>query len=179
MSETCTIARAAPEHLSEIPKIEQAAVSVFTTADLPVHLRYRVTDGDALRLAQQDGRLWVALEDDGRAVGFALADVADGQAYLEEIDVHPDHARQGIGSRLLQCVVRWAVAQEFERVLLVTFRHLLWNAPFYEKAGFLELAAHEIGPELRQFIEEEREAGINIDNRIAMALDLRPKPEAY
>lgn len=177
MSETCTIARAAPEHLSEIPKIEQAAVSVFTTADLPVDLRYRVTDGDALRVAQQDGRLWVAL-DDGRAVGFALADVADGQAYLEEIDVHPDYARQGIGSRLLQCVIRWAEAREFKRVLLVTFRHLPWNAPFYEKAGFVELAPHELGPEVRSFIEEEREAGINADNRIAMALDLRRKPEA-
>lgn len=169
----CSIALATLDQLPEIPKIEQAAASVFTTADLPLHLRYRVTATDTLRLAMGDRRLWVATDTAGRTVGFALAEVADGQAYLSEIDVHPDYARQGIGRRLVAAVIDWASAQRFGRVLLVTFSHLPWNAPFYGKLGFVELPAREIGPEIASFMEEEKQAGINVDNRIVMALDVR------
>jgi GNAT superfamily N-acetyltransferase len=165
------IASASPGHLREIPKIEQAAASVFPAEDLPPALRYRVTDGEYLREAQRDGRLWVALAGI-RPVGFALADTVDGAAYLSEIDVHPDHARHGLGTRLVHVVVDWAAAHRFACVRLVTFRHLPWNAPFYERLGFVALPEHEVGPELRAFIEEEGAAGIDTAKRVAMRLAL-------
>lgn len=173
MARAYRIAPASPGHLREIPKIEQAAASLFTAEDLPPALRYRVTEREYLKEAQRDGRLWVALGDT-RPVGFALADVADGAAYLSEIDVHPEHARQGLGTRLVQVVVDWAAAQRFACVLLVTFRHLPWNAPFYARLGFVALPEHEVGPELRAFIEEEGMAGIDTRQRVAMRLALPP-----
>ena len=162
---------ASPGHLADIPRIEQAAASLFPAEDLPPPLRYRVTDRDYLREAQRGRRLWVALAG-ARPVGFALADVADGAAYLSEIDVHPEHARRGLGTRLVRAVVEWAVARGYDCLLLVTFRHLPWNAPFYARLGFVPLPERAIGPELREYIAEEGAAGIDTTRRVAMRLAL-------
>lgn len=175
MSDSYTVVPAAIEHLRAIPKIEQAAAATFAAEDLPPSLKYKVTDSDTLQLAQESGRLWVALDAMQRPVGFALAEVADGQAYLSEMDVNPEHMRRGLGTRLVGAVVDWAVSRNFESVLLVTFRHLPWNAPFYEKLGFAPLAESELGQELREFIEEEAEAGINAANRVGMRMILQPQ----
>lgn len=169
--DTYRIALAAPAHLAEIPRIEQAAASLFAAEDLPPSLRYRVTDRRYLRDAQRDRRLWVALAG-ARPVGFALADTVDGAAYLAEIDVHPGYARRGLGTRLVHTVVEWAAAQRFACVLLMTFRHLPWNAPFYSRLGFVAVPEADVGPGLRQYIAEEGAAGIDTAKRVAMRLML-------
>lgn len=158
--------------MREIPKLEQAAAALFSTEDVPAQLRYRVTAWEALREAQQDGRLWVAVQESGRAVGFALAEVADGEAYLTEVDVDPEHARRGLGTRLVAAVTEWAEDEGFAWLLLVTFRHLPWNAPFYRKLGFVPVPEDAIGPELRDIFFEEAQAGIDVTKRIAMRLAL-------
>ena len=99
---------AAPEHLAAIAAIEQAAAAMFPEADLPGELRYRVTCRGALSKARYRGRLWVALAAERRPVGFAMANILDGHAHLEEMDVHPAHARRGLGSRLVSTVIEWA-----------------------------------------------------------------------
>jgi GNAT superfamily N-acetyltransferase len=175
MADDYTIALAERPHLTTIPVIEQAAAATFATTDLPLHLRYRVTDAETLREAQANQRLWVALGEAGHPVGFALAEIADGQAYLSQIDVHPDHARRGLGTRLVSAVVDWAISRGYDNVLLVTFRHLPWNAPFYERLGFVQMSHDDLGPELREFIEEEAAAGISRARRVGMRLQLQQR----
>ena len=168
MSETYAIVAATRRHLLDIPKLEQAAATAFPEEDLPVALRFLVTDRDTLSEAQQEGRLWIALDRQQHAVGFALAEVLDGEAYLDEIDVHPRHARRGIGTRLVNTVIGWAESLEFTSISLITFRHLPWNARFYEKFGFVPLAPHELSPSMSQILEEEAQAGINVAKRVGM-----------
>ncbi len=160
------------EHLADIPGIELAGATLFTEADLPQEVRYRVTGGTDLRHAFNEDRLWVATHQSGQAVGFAMAEVVDRQAYLTEIDVLPAFGRQGIGTRLVHAVVEWAGACDFDSLSLITFRHLPWNAPFYEKLGFSIVDFAEHGPELLGLMEEERQVGINMDNRVAMKLKI-------
>ncbi|HZD52115.1 MAG TPA: GNAT family N-acetyltransferase [Woeseiaceae bacterium] len=171
------IGRAERRHVSQITGLEQAAAALFPVEDLPAPLRYRVTARDVLDEAQEVGRLWVAQDDSDRAVGFALADVVDGEAYLTEVDVHPEHARRGLGTRLVASVARWAEEEGFRSLLLVTFRHLPWNAPFYRKLGFVPVPEGEMGSELREIFAEEACAGIDTCKRIAMRLML-PCPSA-
>lgn len=163
-----SIGLAAGHHIRSIPGIEQAAAAVFSEADLPPEVRYRVTDRDTLADAQRDKRLWAALDDGRHVVGFALARVVGGNAHLEELAVHPQHGRQGIGSRLLGAVIRWARAGGFPGVTLITFRHLPWNAPFYERRGFVRLEYGDTGRFLRELIREEADAGLEARNRVAM-----------
>jgi GNAT superfamily N-acetyltransferase len=162
---------ASREHLGDIPGIEHAGAAMFSEEDLPAGLRYRMTAVADLSEALDDGRLWVAVLD-RRTVGFALADVVDGQAYLAEIDVLPEFGRRGIGTALIRAVANWAHTSGFATLMLVTFRHLPWNAPFYAKLGFSILDAAEHGSELSGLIEEEREIGLDVTKRVAMKLRL-------
>ena len=169
---TISIELADRDHLPAIPAIELAAATMFAEADLPVAVRYLVTEDAHLHQAQRDARLWVALTADRIPVGFAMADIVDGSAHLDEMDVHPDYGRQGIGTRLMAAFIGWARAECYPVVTLVTFRHLPWNAPFYEKIGFVSMQTAEIGAELAALLGEEARAGIDTRNRTCMKLSL-------
>lgn len=159
-------------HLSKIPAIEQAAAAMFPEDYLPSPIRFEVTDPETLREAQAGSRLWVATIKPGKVVGFAMADVIDGQAHLDEMNVVPDFGRRGIGTELIQVVMAWAIRCGFPGLTLVTFRNLPWNAPFYEKLGFAMLRESQLGDELRELLSEEAAAGIDVSKRICMELSL-------
>ena len=145
---------------------------MFPEADLPIEIRYLVSEDELLREAQSEARLWVALTDDRVPVGFALANFVDGGAHLDEMDVVPDFGRQGIGTRLVGTLIDWARSGDFAMLTLITFRHLPWNAPFYEKMGFVSMDATDHGEELARMLEEEGKAGIDVRKRVCMKLDL-------
>lgn len=172
MPANCSISLARSEHLKAIPGIQVAAVSVFSESDVPLDIRYRTTAVDVLQDAQESGRLWVATAGDDQVVGYAMIEIFDGLAHLDDLDVHPEYARQGIGTALLQVVIDWAKREQYAAVTLVTFRHLVWNAPFYEKFGFKEIKDEALNPDLRELLQNEVAAGLNGLNRIAMQLSL-------
>ena len=167
-----SIELAGREHLSAIPAIELAASAIFPEADLPPEIRYLVTEDELLHEAQSEARLWVALTDERTPVGFAMADIVDGGAHLDEMDVMPEFTRQGIGSRLVRTLVDWARSCDYPALTLITFRHLPWNAPFYERMGFVSMATSEIGSELAELLQEEGIAGIDVNQRVCMKLEL-------
>jgi GNAT superfamily N-acetyltransferase len=53
---------------------------------------------------------------------------------VEEIIVHPDHRRKGVGKALMQSVEIWAKSQDSKLITLATRR----AARFYEALGFQE-----------------------------------------
>ncbi len=163
---------ASSEHLSAIPAIELAASAMFPEVDVPLEIRYRVTEDELLHQAQSDARLWVALTDERTPVGFAMADYVDGGVHLDEMDVIPDFGREGIGTRLVHTLIDWARSGDYPVITLITFRHLPWNAPFYEKLGFEAMKSSELGEELASLLQEEGEAGIDVHKRVCMKLDL-------
>lgn len=172
MSPRYTIQLATESHVWAIPVIEQAAAAMFNEADLPVELRYLVTDADTLVDAQREGRLWAALDDNRTLIGFALASIVGEFAHLDELGVHPDHARRGIGSRLVDAVTGWAENEGYPGVTLITFRDLPWNAPFYERQGFVQLDEQQTSDDLRELLREEAEAGIEPRKRVAMLYEI-------
>ena len=170
-----SIELAGKQHLSAIPAIELAASAIFPEADLPVQMRYLVTEDELLLEAQSESRLWVALTNDRTPVGFAMADIVDGDAHLDEMDVLPAYGRQGIGTRLVRTLIDWAQSCDYPALTLITFRHLPWNAPFYERMGFVSMMTSEIGSELAHLLQEEGDAGIDVHQRVCMKLDLTRK----
>ena len=69
------------------------------------------------------------MDDHDEPVGFAVADVIDGAAHIEQVSVHPAHAHQRIGAMLLDHVAAWAVRQGLPAMGLITFRGVPWNPP--------------------------------------------------
>lgn len=164
------IGPALPEHVPALDAIERAAARLFPPDLLPPHLADRVVPEEMHRKAQADGRLWVALDGAGAPVGFAIAEARGRAAFLVEVDVHPDHARRGIGRALVEGVVAWARAQGFDAVTLTTYASPPWNAPWYERLGFRRVGGDELPAELARQLREEARDGLT--DRVAMRLDL-------
>jgi GNAT superfamily N-acetyltransferase len=164
---TYSIEPAQPRHLPWLPSVELAAARLLV-GHAPEAVLATATSAADLERACRDGRLWVALADD-RPVGFAHVKLLEPRvAHLEELDVHPDHGRRGVGRRLVEAVCEWARWEGFESVTLSTFRDVPWNRPFYERLGFVVVPAESLTPALARLVETERERGLDTARRVVM-----------
>lgn len=162
-----SVAVARPEDLHVLPSIESAAAKLLH-GHAPAHVLDEVTDDATFRDAQAQGHLWVALERD-TPVGFALVEMlAEDSPHLEEIDVHPDHGRRGLGTALVRSVLEWASLAGYGEVTLTTFRAVPWNMPFYSRLGFEVIPAEQLGPELVAVVENETARGLDPRDRVVM-----------
>jgi GNAT superfamily N-acetyltransferase len=89
--------------------------------------------------AIEAGMSFVVTNTDDFPVGFTLTSLREPDLYLDEIAVHPDYARQGLGSALLGHCLERAKDLRVRSVSLSTFRNVPWNGPFYKQFGFREL----------------------------------------
>jgi GNAT superfamily N-acetyltransferase len=159
------IALARPEDLRAVPAIELAAARLLE-AHAPPEVLAETSPLEALEEARAAGRVWVALAGEA-PVGYALVRLLDdGRPHLEEMDVHPDHGRRGVGTRLLTAACSWARGAGHEELTLTTFRAPPWNMPFYAHHGFEEMI--ELPPVLRELVEHEAERGLDPRTRVVM-----------
>jgi len=140
----------------------------FEGFGLPEEAFLDVTPDEEFREACEDGGLLVALGPDDAVVGFALVHEHGGHAHLEEVDVHPDHGRRGVGAKLVLAVCDWAARRELPGVTLTTFRDVPWNEPFYRRLGFAVIPAAELSPTLRAIVAEEAERGLDPARRVVL-----------
>jgi GNAT superfamily N-acetyltransferase len=161
------IAAARPRDLPLLPAIELAAATLLA-GHAPASVLAETTTRAALEEAQQRGHLWVALAD-GVPVGFAHIEVLEpGIAHLEEVDVHPEHGRRGLGRRLILAVCQWAATNGYSWVTLTTFRDVPWNMPFYARLGFEEMPPNELTPALLSVVDDETRRGLDPSRRVTM-----------
>ena len=155
-----TITQARREDLAALPVIELAAARLLA-GHAPDAVLNETTSEDVLKAAQGRGQLWVALADEV-PVGFAHIEVIEPTvAHLEEIDVHPQHGRRGLGTRLVRAVCAWAVASGYHSVTLTTFRDVPWNMPFYARLGFEVIPSEALSPALRSVVLDETRRGLD------------------
>lgn len=154
-----------------LPGIEGDAGTLFADFGLPEIAASAPSPEDFYRFLPKGSLVLVATET-AKIVGFSVGLIVDGQAYLREVSVRRSHAKQGIGKRLIDGIIRWAIEQGFHAVTLTTFRDLPFNGLFYGKLGFKEFLPDDAWPELRAIREKEKRDGLDIRPRIAMCLDL-------
>lgn len=153
------------EDLPALAHIEREAAALFPEETLPSG-PVAGRGHDPIYASCVTSCLWVAEHLNGEIIGFAAAGVYGRSLHVEEMDVMPAQGRKGVGTALLQHVLRVAWARGHSHVTLTTFAHLAWNAPFYATHGFVRVADFGAYPHLAKVLREEENLGLR--QRIAM-----------
>ena len=167
--------QASPSELHVAVAIDDDASELYASAGIVL----RFPEGHPFVLGErarwkrcaEAGGLWFAVEA-GVVAGFAALEALDGVTHLEQLSVRRDLGRHGIGGTLLR------KALEHAPLTLTTYAHVPWNAPWYERNGFVRLAEHEWTPGLRARMVEERAALPFPEQRVAMKGPLSATPGA-
>ena len=165
---TPTIRAARLGELELLVEIERAAGEVFRSVGLDVVADDDPGSVDELTPYAEGGRAFVAVDGADRPVGYILLDVVDEAAHVEQVSVHPNFGRQGIGSALMRQAEVWGRDNGFAALTLTTYIDVPWNGPYYERLGFRALAAEEETPSLRAIRNHERAHGLDASPRACM-----------
>jgi ribosomal protein S18 acetylase RimI-like enzyme len=158
----------AADELTAVQQIENAAGRPFAEIGMDEIANDAPPDRDRLSVYQTDGRAWVLVDDLDAPIGFVLVDLVDGGAHIEQVSIHPDYARRGLGRSLIDHVAAWARGRRLCAVTLTTFADVAWNGPYYQRLGFVAVAPGDLGPQLRAIREHEAAAGLDRWPRVAM-----------
>lgn len=123
----------------------------------------------AARIAS-DGLL-VAVEADTPIAFVMFRPVEDG-LYIEQLDVLPAFAGRRIGAALLDAVAERARTRGLKRLTLSTFRDVPWNAPYYRRLGFIDIADDALTPGLLEIRREHLARGLDESQRTFMGREV-------
>lgn len=115
--------------------------------------------------------LWVVRADDSEPAGYLHTSVVDGTQHIEQVSIDPAFGHRRLGARLIDFAGSLALGQGRSTITLTTFRDVPWNAPYYRRIGFVEVAEADWGEGLRQVRDWERERGLDAWPRVVMARD--------
>ncbi|MFG2178079.1 GNAT family N-acetyltransferase [Streptomyces abikoensis] len=156
------------EDLPLLQDIERAAGRCFRDIGMP-----EIADDEPLPLPElaryeQAGMAWVAVDRADIPVAYLIAEHIDGNLHIEQVSVHPESSRQGVGRALMDHLTHRAEAEGIPALTLTTFKDVPWNAPYYARCGFRPVGEDDLGPGLRRIREREAEHGLDRWPRIAM-----------
>jgi GNAT superfamily N-acetyltransferase len=154
--------------LDRLQAIEVAAGAAFAEIGLVDVAEDPPTGLSALRGLRREGGLTVATDPEDRPVAVLAAGLLDGNVHIEQISVHPTHARRGIGRALIDHLAAGARDGGIAALTLTTFGDVPWNAPYYRRCGFTVLSDDELGDGLAAVLRAERERWPAGHPRVAM-----------
>jgi GNAT superfamily N-acetyltransferase len=160
--------------LTDLPRlqvIQLAAGAAFRDIGMAEIADNPATPIDDLRGYQQARHAWVAIDDLDQPIAFVLVDLVDEYAHIEQVSVHPDHARHGLGRILIDHVGAWASARGLRALTLMTFRDVPWNAPYYQRLGFEEFP-EGLTSGLAALMAAEIASGLDPATRVCMRRDI-------
>lgn len=80
---------------------------------------------------------WV-IEQEGQIIAALLLTPGEGQLYLTNVAVHPDHKRKGLGRFLISKAEAEAANQGFPALYLTTHAMMPGNVRLYTHLGYVE-----------------------------------------
>lgn len=107
--------------------------------------------------ALHQNRLLVAVDATQTPVGQAFWQNVTGFALLAQMDVHPQHGREGLGTAQVTRMIDQVVQAGFPYFYLTTFSDVPWYAPFYQKLGFVLLDADSPPDFIKESLRDEQE----------------------
>lgn len=159
------------EDLPLLPAVEASAATLFRGTAMEEITANVCVEPERFAEGAAAGTLWVA-QVEGVVAGFLLGAPCDCGFYVDEMSVHADYQRRGIGRALMAAGIAHARAATYPAIVLTTDRWLPWNAPFYASLGFEEIAPADLSPDLIAWLALEAAQGMDAARRCAMAIRL-------
>ncbi|MFD0273491.1 GNAT family N-acetyltransferase [Kitasatospora sp. NPDC127111] len=156
------------EELPLLQEIERAAGRCFRDIGMPEIADDEPLPLDELARYERAGLAWVAVDGSDTPVAYLIADHVDGNLHVEQVSVHPDSARRGVGRSLLEHLAGRAAAHGIPALTLTTFAGVPWNAPYYARCGFQPLDDEVLSPGLREIRTREAAHGLDRWPRVVM-----------
>ncbi|MFJ8858121.1 GNAT family N-acetyltransferase [Streptomyces sp. NPDC102451] len=167
--------RIRPVDIDELPllqDIERAAGQCFRDIGMPEIAEDEPLLAGELACYRGSGLAWVAVDPADVPVAYLIAEHVDGNLHVEQVSVHPDHARRAVGRSLLDHLAAHAAAGGVPALTLTTFADVPWNAPYYARCGFHLLDDTGLGPGLREIRRTEAAHGLDRWPRVCMRREL-------
>jgi ribosomal protein S18 acetylase RimI-like enzyme len=154
--------------LPALRDIERAAGRSFVDVGMTEIAEDEPPSLEELARYHDGGRVWVATDAADAPIGYLLAEVVDGALHVEQVSVHPRCARRGVGRALLDHAAAVARDAGLAGLTLTTFAEVPWNAPYYERCGFVVLPGDALTPGLRAIREREAAHGLDRWPRVCL-----------
>ena len=100
----------------------------------------------------REGIILKMVDENDVIIGSVRARESNGTVYIGKLMVHPDHRRNGYGTRLLAEVERFYPGKRYE---LFTSTRSIDNIKLYQNSGYKEFARKAVNDEL-QFVYMEK-----------------------
>ncbi|MGW6573411.1 GNAT family N-acetyltransferase [Streptomyces sp. NPDC054945] len=152
--------------------IERAAGRCFRDIGMPEIADDEPPTLDELAAYRRAGLAWVSVGEADVPVAYLIAERVEGNLHVEQVSVHPDHARRGLGRGLLEHLAEFAGRAGVPALTLTTFTEVPWNAPYYARCGFRQLDEAELTAGLREIREREAAHGLDRWPRVCMRRDV-------
>ena len=92
---------------------------------------------------------------EGHVAGYVFYKTCDDYLYIVELDVHKNFRGNKLGILLIQSAMEEKA--KFRKLVLTTYEHVPWNAPYYSKNLDFKIMADEKLPKfLKDQIDEEK-----------------------
>ena len=170
------IRAARPDELSRLQDIEVAAGAMFRLVGMDAIAEDPPPELSDLAAHQRAGRILVATDTADLPVGYLILEELDGWVHIDQVTVHPDHARQGLGRSLIIEAAGRAAKRGLQGLTLTTFRDVEWNAPYYRRLGFTEVPENRWSEGIRRVVAAETAHGLNRWPRVVMEMPAAPPP---
>ncbi|MFE5804766.1 GNAT family N-acetyltransferase [Streptomyces sp. NBC_01232] len=167
-----TIRTARLEELPLLQDIERAAGRCFRDIGMPEIADDEPLTIDELAPYRQAGLAWVSVDAADAPGAYLIAEYVEGNLHVEQVSVHPDRARRGLGRGLLEHLAAFARHEDVPALTLTTFTEVPWNAPYYARCGFRLLEDAGLPPGLRDIRDREAAHGLDRWPRACMRRDL-------
>lgn len=172
------ITRADAEEVEALIAVNLASDRLFAgTGLVPEDALEDHVPADILRQAIAQRHVFVVRDGYGKPVGFSLTSLRGGTLYLDQLSVHPDHGRKGLGAALVRRVLSDARDRRVSTVTLSTFREPAWNGPFYRRLGFREIPRKRMADWMLE-LEDAQRATLDVDKRCFMRRRVGWRPGA-
>jgi GNAT superfamily N-acetyltransferase len=132
--------------VDEIPQLADLLTLLFSQEADFIPDREKQKRGLRLIVESPGAGIIFAARDGGEITGmvsllFTISTAEGGPVcWLEDMVVHPDRRKDGLGSRLLQHGIDYARIHGFSRITLLTDKINAGAIRFYERHGFVESA---------------------------------------